>query len=868
MFPPSTIAHYRVTAKLGEGGMGAVYRATDTKLNRDVAIKVLTEAFAADSARMERFEREAQTLASLNHPNIAAIYGIEQGAIVMELVEGEELSGPVPVDTALEYARQIAAGLEAAHEKGIVHRDLKPANIKVTADGVVKLLDFGLAKAGPQVESGATLTMTQAGVIVGTAAYMSPEQARGKPVDKRTDIWAFGVILYELLTGSELFAGDTITDVLASVVKEAPDLNRVPPQVRKLLRTCLEKDPKQRLQAVGDWRLLIEETPAAPPVTAPMRNAYGAWLGWACTALALLCAVAAFGWWRALRPVDHPLLRFSADMGAEAVAATRITAAISPDGTRLVFPVRQGAGPVLLATRLMGQSKPTVLAGTEGAVDPFFSPDGQWIGFEAENRLKKVSIQGGAPVSLYETPGTVRGASWGEDGSIVFGMLGSGLLRVPAAGGNAQAISKPKTPDTSQRWPQILPGGEAILFTGHNAPTGFDSANIEVLLLKTGETRIVQRGGYFGRYLASGHLVFLHNGTLFGVPFDLGRYETRGLPAPVFEDVAGNNATAGGEMDFSRTGTVVYLSGQTATLTRSLIWLDASGKAETVLTLTASPISLRLSPDGRRLAFTSNGDLVVYDLQRGSTARLVSNGDINAYAVWTPDGAHLVYGPASGGIWWVRADGSGSPQPLYPVKTTAFPGSFSPDGRHLAFHHAAGAVTHHVWVLPVDPADPDHPKAGLPQLFVASEGADIDPAFSPDGQWLAYASRVSGTFQVFVRPFPEGASGGGQAQISTVSGKLPMWSRASREIFYLAEDGHIMAVPYTVKGRTLEPGKARVWSETTVHTIQTYPAADLSPDGKRILAFAEPTAPHSEGNLHLTFVLNFFDELKRRMPPK
>jgi serine/threonine-protein kinase len=885
MSPQSTFAHYRIVCKLGEGGMGAVYRATDTKLGRDVAIKVLPEAFAADAGRMARFEREAQVLAALNHVNIATIYGVEQGALIMELVEGADLAGPVPVETAIQYARQIAAGLEAAHEKGIVHRDLKPANIKVTPEGVVKLLDFGLARAteeSPLSSSSATmsptlsLAMTQAGMILGTAAYMSPEQARGKLVDKRADIWAFGVVLFELLTGGMLFGGETVSDSMAAVITREPDWTVLPadtpPHVRRLLVRCLRKDPRLRLRDIGEARILLDEPveAAAAPRTQGQIAAGRRWLPWALGATAVLALALGGLLWHATRPVPRPLLRFSADLGAEAVAGLRTTAAISPDGTRLAYPVRSAAGTTMLATRLMDQTKPTILSGTENAADQFFSPDGQWIGFFADGKLRKVSIQGGAPNTLCEVA-AMRGAAWGEDGNIVYGFaIGSGLWRVPASGGAPRSLSKPQDKgEATHRWPQMLPGGETILFTGHNAGSGFDDANIEVLFLKTGQTKIVQRGGYFGRYLPSGHLIFVHQRTLFAVPFDLGRYETRGMPAPILEDIAGNSVSGGGQLDFSRTGTLVYLSGKSSDVAHTLSWLDAAGKKEPLLTAT-SILSPRFSPDGKRLAFASGGDISVYDLARGSTTRLtVSQNASNAFPVWTPDGNHIVYSPVTGGICWVRSDGSGQPQLIYELKTgNASPGSFTPDGRRLAFHQSGGATDRDLWILPLDTADPDHPKAGVPEVFLATKGVDAEPAFSPDGRWLAYMSDESGSFHVFVRPFPEGAKGGGQAQISTTPARTPLWSRTAKELFYLTLDGHIMVVPYTVNGRSFEPGKPRPWTGSQILATGIYPPYDLAPDGKRFAVFpaAEASTGGEKVNLHMTFLLNFFDYLKQRIP--
>src|SRR5215831_8538693 len=438
MSPQQTIAHYRIVSKLGEGGMGTVYRATDTKLNRDVAIKILPDSLARDPGRIARFEREAQVLASLNHPNIAAIYGVEQGAIVMELVEGEDLKGPLPVGTAVGYAKQIVAGLEAAHEKGIVHRDLKPANIKITPDGIVKLLDFGLARAAEEPTGAVSATMsptlslamTQAGMILGTAAYMSPEQARGKPVDKRADIWAFGVVLFEMLAGRMVFGGgETITDTIASVVKEEPDWHALPvdtpAHIHRLLQRCLLKDPKRRLRDIGEARFALEEPPetVAPAMAVPVAQPWRSPLLWVLVGVvsAVSLTTGAIAWRTMRSPPARPLMRLSVELGSDAVLGrsnSGMMMALSADGTRLALTLRGTDAKVRLATRLLHQSQATILTGTEGASYPFFSPDGKWIGFFTENKLKKISVDGGAAVSLCDTNGG-RGASWGDDGYII-----------------------------------------------------------------------------------------------------------------------------------------------------------------------------------------------------------------------------------------------------------------------------------------------------------------------------------------------------------------------------------------------------------------------------------------------------------------
>jgi predicted Ser/Thr protein kinase len=580
------ISHYEVISLLGAGGKGEVYRARDTRLKREVALKVLPDSFANDPERMARFQREAEVLASLNHPNIAQIYGVEERALVMELVEGTNLKGPLPVETALAYAAQIADALEAAHEKAIIHRDLKPANVKVTPEGVVKVLDFGLAKAAeerpadPHNSPTMTMSPTRAGMILGTAAYMSPEQARGKTVDKRADIWAFGCVLYEMLTGRPAFTGETITDVLAAVVKSEPDWNAVPQKVRRLLASCLQKDPKQRLQAIGDYRLLLEEKPQA----GSLRHSR---LGWVVAALALISIVMGAIAWRATRPVDRPLIRLDVDLGADAIAGQFTTVAISPDGTRLVFPVKNPDGKQVLGTRLLGETKPAALSGTENGRDPFFSPDGKWIGFFADEKMKKNSVQGGAPMVLCEAP-DARGGSWGDDGNIIAALNATGALsRVPAEGGTPQPATKLTAGVGSHRWPQLLPGNEDVLFTASGSMAAFEDASIAAASLKTGAVKVLVRGAYFGRYLPTGHavgyLVYVHEGVLFGVPFDPIRVELRGTAVPVLEDLAGDPNSGAGQFSFSTTATLVYRNGKVSEQSWTVSWLDNSGKTRPLI---------------------------------------------------------------------------------------------------------------------------------------------------------------------------------------------------------------------------------------------------------------------------------------------
>ena len=764
MSPQRSIGHYRIVSKLGEGGMGAVYRATDTKLNRDVAVKVLPDTFAADPDRLARFTREAQVLASLNHPNIAAIYGVEEGALILEMVEGRTLAeriaqGALPVDEALAIARQIAEALEYAHEKGIVHRDLKPANVKVTPEGRVKVLDFGLAKAlgndpvpGDPVSS-PTLTMraTMAGIVIGTPAYMSPEQAKGKPADRRADIWAFGVLLAEMLTGWAMYPGETVSEVLAAVIMKEPEIPQAAPAfVRALLGRCLEKDPQFRLQAIGEARIAL----ARPATDMPaMRDATVARRGapwWALGVTAVMILALSVFLWRPTRPLDLPMERLSVDLGPDAVEGLPYTTAISPDGTRIVYQVHSEGGGTALATRLLNQSKATILPGTDNATQPFFSPDGQWIGFVADQKLKRMSVEGGAAVTLCDAQ-NMRGATWSTDGNIYATIRLRSLFRVPEAGGTPQPLTtlteSSEHGQHSHRWPQILPGQAALLVSaGSNArSSGWDEAEIEVFSFKTDRFKVVQQGGYFGRYLPSGHLIYIHQGTLFAVPFSLTRLETRGTPVPILGDVAGSNTNGSGQLDFSSApsghGTLIYLSGKNSTETLPAVWLHADGSKQPLWPSSPGPrYSPRLSPDGSKLAVSLNNDIYVCDPRSGSSLRLSFDSEDNAYPVWTPDGKHIVYSRTGfSSMWWVRSDGAEQPQKLYEARNgSAIPGSFTPDGRRLAFHQSGGATGRDIWTLPLDLTDPDHPKAGAPELFLATPSDDVEPEFSPDGRWLAY----------------------------------------------------------------------------------------------------------------------------------
>jgi serine/threonine-protein kinase len=858
---------YEIAAQIGVGGMGEVYRAHDTKLDRPVAIKILPDVFAADPDRLARFEREAKTLAALNHPNIAQIYGLETDritALVMELVDGPTLAeriahGALPADAALRIARQIAEALEAAHDRGIVHRDLKPANIKLRHDGTVKVLDFGLAKAMEPMSAmttglsaAPTITtpaITQAGVIVGTAAYMSPEQAEGRVVDKRTDVWAFGVVLYQMLTGVVPFRGDSFAGTVAAVLTTDPDWTPVPPSMRRLLAACLERDPDRRLRDVADaWRLLDDPAPA---VAAPTRH-------WAVAALAGLALGAAMTWAiaRSLAsdPVSAPVTRWSITL-VESGGGER-GVALSRDGrflayTGRVLPVRP------IWVRALDAIDARALPGTEGGRRPFFSPDGKWLAYFSSfgrSSLMKIPLSGGAPTRLCENA-AFHGGSWGEEDQIVFSGADGSLMRVSAAGGPCETLTSSNVTDArrgNHRSPQILPGGKAVLF-GIAAPGQTDDSQIAVLDLATREHRILEQRGTAARYVSTGHLVYARSSTLFAVPFSLDRMMVTGPEVVVVNDVQWGQDNGATDYTFSETGTLVYTSAETAH--RTLVWIDPNdGKTYPIPAAPGEYGGVSVSPDGRRVAtfLTRGGSGVrIIDLERGTVSRLSERG---TFGIWTPDGARIVWIQA-GQIFWMAADGSGTPE-LLTREPFALADSISPDGHTLSYtasNSPDGRSSRSVKLLRL----PGAPSAGSSVLLSGtSTHSECCSQVSPDGKWIAYVSDESGSRQVYLRSYP---GLGGKVPVSVDGGDEPHWSRSPQQLFFRNPSTSQLMTVDLPKTPGSEPGRPRLLA-----TLRTS-LWDVAPDGQRVLVVTDPDPEANPATVQV--VMNWFDELRQKTAP-
>jgi len=905
--PGQSLLHYRIVEKIGEGGMGEVWKALDTTLDREVAIKFIPEEFAGDPERLARFVREAKMLATLNHANIAAVYGLHESIpsagsgqagrhfIAMELVPGEDLSqrltrGPLAIEDAIDVARQVASALEAAHEQGVVHRDLKPANIKRTPEGKIKVLDLGLAKAlSPETSSDSrsvslsptvTSAGTVAGTLLGTAAYMSPEQAKGRAVDRRADIWSFGVVLHEMLTGSKLFEAETISETLAAVLRDEVSTDTlpagIPVPVMALLKRCLDRDPRTRLRDIGEARVALSPdvltaagTAADPtsPATAeaPTRGLRA--LPW--VLVTLLAVVAAFSLWRAsigpsgeselltlVAPIPDNLRIPPDQMGIMA---------LSPDGKALALTL-QGDTDKMLYVRKLDSPELVQMPGTENAATPFFSPDGKWIAFFADDKLKKVPVAGGAPVTLCDSDGSNRGADWGTDDMIVFSPhYTQPLMRVSGAGGEPTvltAIDKTNG-ERTHRWPQAVPGEDLVLFTvgTMDSPESYDDARIVAIRPSSGEQKTVLERASMARYVPSGHLVFGREGFLFAVPFDVDSLEVHGSPVPVMEDVMGMRSSGVVHVGVANNGVLAYIAGAPRSRQARLVWRDRDGGTEPLAAPVGGYLSPRISPDRTRVAAQVEGattfDIWTYDFRQETLTRLTFEGD-NGTPNWSPDGKRIAFSSvrdnALMSAYVKAADGSGQAEMVYSPERfenagQIVPRGWTPDGRTLILEFTNENAAN---IAALSEAD------GEVKVVLETPASESVAALSPDGRWLAYASDEAGEFQIFVRAFP---GPGGKWQVSTAGGSAPRWSPDGSELFYRLQAG-LYAVAVDGSAGSFRAGRPeRVFDDLAAGSgLFDYDVLD----SKRFLVIesaGDDTAPAG-----VTVVVNWLDELERRVP--
>ena len=905
---------YEVGPLIGAGGMGEVYRARDAKLHRDVAIKVLLPAVANDAERLARFSREAQVLASLNHPGIAHIHGLEESDsgpfLVMELVEGPTLAdriaqGPLPVDEATVIARQIAEALEAAHERGVIHRDLKPANIKVCDDGTVKVLDFGLAKAldpasadGAQTANSPTITtpaMTQAGVILGTAAYMSPEQAKGRVVDKRSDIWAFGCVFYEMLTARRAFDGEDVTDTIAAIVRGDPNWNALPADtpahIRLLLKRCLEKDRRARIADISVARFLMNET-IVPPSAAMVAAARSRRLPAIAAAVGLAAGVIVTAMtWRVWYPTPQPEapVRFvfaPPPSQPLIVQGSDRDVAIAPDGSFIVYRSgTSGQTQPSFSVRGVNDLEPRLLAGTTNGRFPFISPDGRWVGFQVGSEIRKVAVAGGPAMLITSISGLPRGASWGEDDYIIFGTP-NGLRRVHADGGEPAALTTvdPNKPE-QHVLPHVLPGAKWLVFTVHPG-TDYLAAHLEALEVATGRRKRLLPAGHDAAYLESGHLIYgmaspreadsRFQASLRAVRFDPARVEVIGEPVTLVESVrSGTSPTVNYSM--SRRGDLVYVPGGgafTPPVARTLTWVNRQGQETPIAAPPRTYAVARLSPDATRVALDVRDqtmDISIWDLSRQTLSPLNRHPAQDLSPLWTVDGKRVIWTSTRGGgnpnLYWQTADGTGEPERLTVSVNNQFPTSNTVDGSIVVVFGASGNSKNGMDLFTIDLKDPAHKAEPL----LAVEGMDFGPEVSPDGKWLAYHSNISGDFQVYVRPFPNVQDS--RVQISTAGGTRAAWSSNGRELFYLDHEGLLTSVAILpATGATFAAGPPVKILNRKYYAGASLLGLDLRgydvwPDGQRFLMIKEPESPPPvTQSANMVFVLNWVEELKARLP--
>ena len=909
LLPGTRLGPFEVTAQIGVGGMGEVYQATDTNLKRPVAIKVLPESVSEDAGRVARFQREAEVLAALNHPNIAAIYGLERSnsivALVMELVEGPTLSerlekGPLAVDDALSIANQIAEALAAAHEQGIVHRDLKPANVKVRGDGTVKVLDFGLAKAvEPAVAvSGShslsptitTPAMTQMGMILGTAAYMSPEQAKGRAADKRSDVWAFGCVLYEMLTGKRAFEGEDISDTLAAVLRGDPDWSALPADLGKPLRTlmasCLAKDRRERLADIAGALFVLKHQSALggasidPPLQVAPPRVQPLWRrAWPVLAAMVVVGIVSgwLGWMWNREPSAGGVTRFGITLprGESFTSPGRHLVAISPDGSRLVYVTSNRLnlrmldeleGRPIRGTELSGAGGAGV--GSQGARNPFFSPDGQWIGYWSSGQLKKISINGGVAVPITNLVFPPIGSRWDPDGTIVFAQ-GPGIWRVSANGGQPEEILKVEEARRIQS-PQVLPGGRAVLFT-LNRETTWDGSDIVVQPIDGGPRQSIATGTD-ARYLPTGHIAYVVRGALFAVPFDVRALKATGGPVALAEGIAQAPAAQSGAAHFavSENGTLVYATTLgSAVAQRSMVWVDRRGGEEPLAAPLRPYLYPRLSPDGTRIASDVTGpnrDIWIWDLARQAEMRLTTNPEQDRSPTWTPDGKRVIYTSDRNGyphLFWQAADAVTDAEQLTKGDSAHFSSSMSPDGTRVVLrqNREGQATGADLIMLVLD-------GRKLEPLISSTNSNEFNGEVSPDGRWLAYQTNRSGRYDVFVRPFPDVARN--EWPISTEGGTEPLWSRDTSELFYRAPNGAVMGLD-VMPGQSWKAGTPRQIIAGETYFLgpdgNPYRTYDVSLDGRRFLMLKNSSVGDETPSMpHIIVVTNWFEELKRRVP--
>jgi serine/threonine-protein kinase len=884
--------------------MGEVYRALDRNLGRQVAIKILPEEFSTDPERLARFEREAKLLATLNHPNIAAIYGFEDADrrrfLSLELVEGETLQarldrGALPMDEAFETCRQVAEGLEAAHERGVVHRDLKPGNIMITPEGKIKILDFGLAKAyvadttGVDIANSPTITaqMTEPGVILGTAAYMSPEQARSRSVDKRTDIWAFGCVLYECLTGTRAFHGETVSDTLAHILKSEPDWTKLPAEtpirIRTLLRRCLEKSPKDRLHDIADVRIDILEAISQPSGTEPVmaRRPIRAWILGGVICVLAVGALATFITWHLKVagpsiPIVRSVLKIGSGQWLDGLRSTfdrpsRTAMAFASNGGFIVYsaisenPGSQAKSQIYL--RRMDQIEAVPITGTEGGISPLLSPDDRWIGFWEDGKLKKVPVNGGVPTTLCDLDSPF-GVDWGPDNTIVFSSGFGGLYRISGEGGKPEVLTLPdKTKDEiSHRLPHFLPDGTGVLFTVMGED-GYDlHPRLALLDLKSRKWRKVMEDAADGRYLRTGHIVFLRQGILMAVGFDLGRLQIKGQPLPVVGDVmqalnlATNSAdTAAGQYSVSAAGWLAYAPGGICPdRQNSLERVDRNGNVAPVTDYRAPFAAPRFSPNGKRIAYRTvamEWRVWIYDLDRGTHTPLTGDGRAG-YVAWTPDGKRLAFDWFKSGlrnIYWQAADGSSAMERLTTGENSQRQGPFAPDGATMAFMENKPDRNWDILLLDIKSRRVTH--------LLDSKAAEIFPEISPNGHWLAYVSDESGRKEVWVRPFP---GPGGKWQISTEGGSEPIWSKDGKQLFYRQTDLAWVVDIQTEAGFSASRPRL-MFKKAGYNRGSVNREWDLWPDGQGFL-MVKLDERKPQPVTEIILIQNWFEELKRLVP--